>query len=120
MFMRKILFAAAFALASLGSAPALAQSAQSGPFIGQLILVSFNFCPQGWHAADGALLSIPQNTALFSLIGTTFGGNGTTNFALPNVPPPVKGLLYCINLQTGYPLKSPKAVGGMMGSKPHH
>ena len=44
-----------------------------------------NFSPQGWALANGQLLSISQNTALFALLGTTYGGNGTTTFALPNL-----------------------------------
>jgi len=48
--------------------------AQSDPLIGQLMLVGFNFCPRGWAPADGQLLSIAQNSALFSLLGTTYGG----------------------------------------------
>lgn len=53
-------------------------------FIGQIMFVPYNFAPQGWHDCDGSLLQISQNTALFSLLGTTYGGNGMTNFALPN------------------------------------
>src|SRR5579875_2732614 len=55
------------------------------PFLGELRLVGFNFAPQGWAFADGAILSIQQNTALFSLLGTTYGGNGATTFALPDL-----------------------------------
>jgi microcystin-dependent protein len=55
------------------------------PFIGQLMLVCFNYAPQGWMLCDGSLLPIAQYQALFSLLGTTFGGNGTTNFALPDL-----------------------------------
>lgn len=55
------------------------------PFLGEIKLVSFNFPPRGWAFCDGLLLQINQNQALFSLLGTTFGGNGTTNFALPNL-----------------------------------
>src|SRR5208283_1243710 len=55
------------------------------PFVGQIMLVGFNFAPIGWAFCDGSLLSISQNTALFSLLGTTYGGNGTSNFALPNL-----------------------------------
>ncbi|MGA2850154.1 MAG: tail fiber protein [Terracidiphilus sp.] len=57
----------------------------SQPFIAQLMLVSFNFPPKGWAQANGQLLPINQNQALFSLVGTTYGGNGTQNFALPNL-----------------------------------
>jgi microcystin-dependent protein len=55
------------------------------PFIGQLMCVGFNFAPPGWAVCDGSLLSIPQNTALFSLLGTTYGGDGRNNFALPDL-----------------------------------
>jgi microcystin-dependent protein len=54
-------------------------------FLGEIRPVGFNFPPFGWAACDGQLLSISQNTALFSLLGTQFGGNGTSNFALPNL-----------------------------------
>jgi microcystin-dependent protein len=54
-------------------------------FVGEIRLVGFNFAPQGWALCNGQLLSIQQNTALFSLLGTQFGGNGTTTFALPNL-----------------------------------
>ena len=54
-------------------------------FIGQIILVGFNFAPRGFATCDGQLLSIAQNTALFSLLGTTYGGNGQTTFGLPDL-----------------------------------
>jgi len=55
------------------------------PYLGQLMLVGFNFPPYQWAIAAGQLLPISQYTALFSLLGTYYGGNGTTNFALPNL-----------------------------------
>jgi microcystin-dependent protein len=55
------------------------------PFVGEIRCVGFTFAPQGWAFCDGALLPISQNTALFSLLGTFYGGNGTTTFALPNL-----------------------------------
>jgi microcystin-dependent protein len=55
------------------------------PFMGELRLVAFNLAPQGWAFANGQLLPINQNQALFSLLGTTYGGNGQTNFALPDL-----------------------------------
>jgi len=55
------------------------------PFIGELKLVSFNYAPRGWALCNGQLLPIQQNQALFSLLGTQYGGNGTTNFALPDL-----------------------------------
>lgn len=57
----------------------------SDAFIGNIVLVGFNFAPQGYAVCHGQLLSIAQYTALFSLLGTTYGGNGTTNFALPDL-----------------------------------
>jgi microcystin-dependent protein len=55
------------------------------PFIGQIILVPYNFAPRGYAFCQGQILSIAQNTALFSLLGTTYGGNGQTTFALPDL-----------------------------------
>jgi microcystin-dependent protein len=55
------------------------------PYLGQLMLVGFNFAPSQWAIAAGQLLPIAQYTALFSLLGTYYGGNGTSNFALPNL-----------------------------------
>jgi microcystin-dependent protein len=54
-------------------------------FIGMIGLFGFNFAPKGWATCNGQILSISQNTALFSLIGTTYGGNGQTTFALPDL-----------------------------------
>ncbi len=55
------------------------------PFLSEIRIASFNFAPQGWAQCNGQLLPINQNQALFSLLGTTFGGNGQTNFALPDL-----------------------------------
>jgi microcystin-dependent protein len=55
------------------------------PFLGYIALVAFNFAPQGWAFCNGQLLPISQNEALFSLLGTTFGGDGVTTFALPDL-----------------------------------
>jgi len=57
----------------------------SEPFLGEIRLFSFNFAPQGWALCDGQILPIAQNTALFSLLGTQYGGNGQTTFALPDL-----------------------------------
>lgn len=54
-------------------------------FIGQIMMTGFNFAPKFWAQCNGQLLPINQNQALFSLLGTQFGGNGTTNFALPDL-----------------------------------
>jgi len=56
----------------------------STPYIGEIRIVSFNFAPKGWALCNGQLLAINQNQALFSILGTTYGGNGQVNFALPN------------------------------------
>ena len=55
------------------------------PFVGEIQMVPFNFPPRGWAFCDGQLMPISQNTALFSLLGTTYGGDGKSNFALPNL-----------------------------------
>jgi microcystin-dependent protein len=55
------------------------------PFIGQIMMVPYTFAPQGWAFCNGQLLPISSNTALFSLVGTTYGGDGRTNFALPDL-----------------------------------
>lgn len=55
------------------------------PFVAEIRIFPFNFAPKGWAFCDGQLLPLSQNTALFSLLGTTYGGNGMSNFALPNL-----------------------------------
>jgi microcystin-dependent protein len=57
----------------------------SEPFVAEIDIVGFNFAPVGYAFCDGQTLPISQNTALFSLLGTTYGGNGTSNFQLPNL-----------------------------------
>ena len=57
----------------------------SEPFIGEIRMVGFNFAPRGWALCNGQLLSIASNNALFSLLGTYYGGDGRTTFALPNL-----------------------------------
>ena len=55
------------------------------PFVAEIRIFPFNFAPKGWAFCDGQLLPISQNTALFSLLGTTYGGDGKSNFALPDM-----------------------------------
>jgi len=55
------------------------------PFVAEIRIFPFNFAPKGWAWCDGQLLPLSQNTALFSLLGTTYGGDGKSNFALPNM-----------------------------------
>ncbi len=75
-------------------------------FLGEILYVAFNFAPVGYLPCNGALLQISQNTALFSLLGTTYGGDGIHTFALPKLPlqpePNVHGL-YIIAIQGIYP-----------------
>lgn len=74
----------ALAAALLGAALPAAH-AQVEPFVGQLMLFGGNFCPQGWAQANGQILPISQYPALFSLLGTTYGGNGQSTFGLPDL-----------------------------------
>lgn len=55
------------------------------PFVAEIRIFPFNFAPKGWAWCDGQLMPLSQNTALFSLLGTTYGGNGKSNFALPDL-----------------------------------
>lgn len=55
------------------------------PFVAEIRIFAFNFAPKGWAFCDGQILPLSQNTALFSLLGTTYGGDGKSNFALPNM-----------------------------------
>src|ERR1700745_282202 len=55
------------------------------PFVAEIRIFPFNFAPRGWAWCNGQLLPISQNTALFSLLGTTYGGDGKSNFALPDL-----------------------------------
>jgi microcystin-dependent protein len=73
------------ALVSAGLVIATPAHAGIDAYIGELTIGGWNFCPRGTARADGTVLSISSNTALFSLLGTTFGGNGTTTFALPDL-----------------------------------
>jgi len=78
--MKKTILAATLALGVFTAGAAGAQA-----YISQLMPIAANFCPVGWLKADGSMLPIAQNAALFSVIGTTYGGNGTTTFALPKM-----------------------------------
>ncbi len=72
-------------VASLAFASLPASACTTDPYLGSICTFGFDFCPRGWAAADGSLLSIAQNTALFALLGTTFGGDGRTTYALPDL-----------------------------------
>ena len=81
---RTLMACGALGLAAQIATPTKAQ-AQDTPFIGQLAAFGFNFCPRGWAPANGGLLAISSNAALFSLLGTQFGGDGRTTFGLPDL-----------------------------------
>lgn len=82
----------------------------SDQFLGEIRCVGFDFPPKGWAQCDGQIMAISQNTALFSLLGTQFGGNGTSNFALPNLQGCVP-----VNAGSGAGL-TPRNVGDTGGS----
>ena len=79
----------------------------SEPFLGEIRCACFTFAPVGWEFCNGQILQIAQNTALYSLLGTTYGGNGTTTFQLPNLNVNVAG-----NTNTN----TIRIVGGAQGS----
>ncbi len=83
------------------------------PFLGEIRMVGFNFAPQGYAACDGQILSIAQNSALFALLGTTFGGDGVTTFALPDLRGRVP-----IHQGQGLGL-SPRVMGETAGEENH-
>jgi microcystin-dependent protein len=94
---------------SLCTAPRPA-SAGADPFLGEVETFGFNFCPKGWAALNGQFLPINQNQALFALLGTTYGGDGQTTFALPTAKPIFTAtgavLLQCIALQGIFPSRN--------------
>jgi microcystin-dependent protein len=79
-------------------------------FTGEIDIFAFNFPPHQWAFADGSTLAIQQNTALFSLLGTTYGGNGTRTFQLPNLA------LRAPCSQGAGPGLTPRPIGGAFGS----
>ena len=78
------------------------------PFLGQIQLFPYNFEPVNWAFCEGQLLPIAQNTALFSLLGTMYGGDGFTTFALPNLKgkEPEPNMHYCIALTGVFPSRN--------------
>ncbi|MBX7532070.1 tail fiber protein [Qipengyuania sp. 1XM1-15A] len=100
----KTLAVAAMTLsAGIASTPASAQDR----YLAEVVLVGQNFCPRGTLPADGKLLPIARNAALFSLLGTTYGGDGRTTFALPDLRGDAPaGMRYCVVTQGIYPSRS--------------
>ena len=72
-------------LLTLGLALGNTAEAAAEPFLGEIMYFAGNFCPRGWSEADGSLISISSNSALFSLLGTQYGGDGRTTFTLPDL-----------------------------------
>jgi microcystin-dependent protein len=104
------LFAAILVLFILGAfVPLRAQEA----YLGEIRMFAGNFAPRGWALCNGQLLSISQNTALFSLLGTTYGGNGTTTFALPDLQGRVP-----VHAGSG-PGLTPRILGERSGEETH-
>ena len=76
------------------------------PILGMVYLFAGNFAPVGYALCDGQLLPISQNTPLFSILGTTYGGDGKTTFALPKLNAPVTGMNYVIATRGVFPSRS--------------
>lgn len=89
------------------------QAASMEPILGEIKMVGFNFAPVGWAICNGQLLPIAQNSALFSLLGTTYGGDGRTTFALPDLRGRVP-----INQGQG-PGLSQRVIGEILGEENH-
>lgn len=81
----RIRFVAAFAAAMGTTVATTPAHAAADPLLGEIMMVGYTFCPRGWEEANGQILPISQYTALFSLYGTTYGGDGRTTFALPDL-----------------------------------
>ena len=84
------------------------------PFLGQIQARAFSFAPRGWAKCEGQTLPIADNQALFSLLGTTYGGDGRTTFALPDLRKASKrdAINYCIAVQGIYPARAKMANCG--------
>jgi len=83
--MKNKILLTSMACLSLGILPAVSAQAGEDAYIGEIFMTGANFCPRGTAALDGQLLAISQNTALFSLLGTIYGGDGRTTFGLPDM-----------------------------------
>lgn len=92
--------------ASAGNARGSGSGAMGAePMLGEIALVALDFAPRDYLDANGALLPISQYTALFSLYGTTYGGDGRTTFALPKLDPPLAGLKYVVAVKGAFPAR---------------
>jgi microcystin-dependent protein len=108
---RQLLFAVSIAATVAIGAQDRARAQASSPFVGEVETFAFNFCPAGWLPLNGQLLSISEYTVLFNLLGTTYGGDGVSTFALPTAKPVFTAdgrttLLQCISLFGVFPSRS--------------
>jgi len=98
----------AVALSLACALPSIARAEQ--PYVGETLATGANFCPVGWEPMNGQLLPISENETLFQLIGTTYGGDGQTTFALPTAKPIVSAtgatLTQCISLFGIFPTQN--------------
>jgi microcystin-dependent protein len=130
-FMKRLFVTVAFATASHLACASLA-SAQVSPFVGEIRLFAFDFCPVGWLPANGQVLPITQDIALFALLGTTYGGDGKTTFALPNLAGRAPygtdlgtplGTAYAasdVTFTTGSPPRLAASDGTLLTTEKHH
>lgn len=106
----KYLVVTAFAVLTYFSTISRSYAQASEPYLGEVLIFAGNFCPVGWSTMQGQLLPISEYAALFSILGTTYGGNGTTNFALPTAKPIFTAnratFTQCIALQGVFPSRN--------------
>jgi microcystin-dependent protein len=105
--MKQLIYGVTLLLSIAGMAPRPALAQATNPYVGEIQIFAFNFCPKGWSTLQGQLLPISQNMVLFNLLGTTYGGDGTSNFALPKWGPIITAngaaLTACISLFGVFP-----------------
>ena len=107
--MKKKLLLFTFVVMLIGITP-IKSSAQYDAFLGEVKMFAGNFAPRGWAICNGQTLQIASNTALFSILGTTYGGNGTTTFSLPDLQGRVP-----IGVSNGYSSKREVKLGEKLG-----
>jgi microcystin-dependent protein len=103
-----------FSIGTFNSKPAVAANSAE-PYIGQILLFAFNYAPIGWVECKGQIVNKAQNTALFSLLGSKFGGDGVSTFGLPNLEnaSPIPGAKYYIAMNGYYPSKDSGIYGSI-------